>query len=69
MKIKINPEKQEIEIETQDIPAFCLKCGLLIGSIDIIKGSDHLSYMLMNPLCSKCFAETGIKPVEPKIAL
>lgn len=71
MKIKFNPNDNNFEIETQTMPSWCSLCGLFIGSVEIIKGSEYLHWMLQCPLCSKCFSDKfgGFdKVTSPKVA-
>lgn len=70
MKISINPQENSVEIETQTLPSWCMTCGDFIGSVEIVKGSEVLHYMLQYPLCRNCFSKKiGLKnTVMPNVS-
>lgn len=67
MKIKINPRENTITFETQTMPAFCSLCGWMIGSFEIIKGSEFGSILFMNPICNECFRKHDLKKINPHL--
>ena len=67
MNIKYDKSTELFIIDTQTLHSSCQTCGLYIGSIEIIKGSESLQYTLSNHICKNCFDEYKLRRIEAKI--